>query len=425
MASGPYQSNVLRFFVGQYRQGLNRHCRAVDQTRSNIALGAELGVAVALVPVYAALRTAQGVRHKLTQSIYKLQLAATRTQAKKLIDFSPFKGLSSAPTCASEHESKGPEMTPVVHSADGFSLALARETAEVSMLEILVAVRDTLLPDQINSLAEMPTGWGLSVSRGRDWIRWLVHRLVDAADDSSELAAARSITKQDQITGVASDLETRSLVLVLGHATVWPGLSPTQQGQLQSQLSRVFGENNPLGVSGLPTVDVSTSSLAQPIYSFWIAVLRTISGLQHRHYRQLTAFLPSGFQWLTSRASRARLASNQALRLMETPSVSHFSANNFSLTLATRTLPPVEVASPIVCTDKDLLDLQRVANADAYQACFGKPDAGQDLEANVISVDYVEHPLETLLKWIDKILLWVEKRWQIVLEWRSHPKKRL
>ncbi|MGB7488156.1 MAG: hypothetical protein WA901_18330, partial [Phormidesmis sp.] len=126
---------------------------------------------------------------------------------------------------------------------------------------------------------------------------------------------------------------------------------------------------------------------------------------------------------LTGRASRARLASNQALRLMETPSISHLRANNFSLALAKRILPPVETASPIVCTDKDLLDLQRVANADAHQACFGKPDAGQALEANVISVDYVEHPLETLLKWIDKILLWVEKRWQIVLEWRSHPKK--
>ncbi|MGB3669484.1 MAG: hypothetical protein WA984_05195, partial [Phormidesmis sp.] len=391
MASGPYQSNVLRFFVGQYRQGLNRHCRAVDQTRSNIALGAELGVAVALVPVYAALRTAQGVRHKLTQSIYKLQLAATRTQAKKLIDFSPFKGLSSAPTCASEHESKGPEMTPVVHSADGFSLALARETAEVSMLEILVAVGDTLLPDQINSLAEMPTGWGLSVSRGRDWIRWLVHRLVDAADDSSELATARSVTtKQDQITGVASDLETRSLVLVLGQATVWPRLSLAQQAQLQSQISRVFGANNPFGVSGLPTVDVSTSSLAQPIYSFWIAVLRTIGGLQPRHYRQPTACLLSGLQWLTGKASHARLASNQVLRLMETSSSSHLSANNFLPALAKRILPPVETALPSVCTDKDLLDLQRVANADAHQACFGKPDAGQALEANVISVDYVE-----------------------------------
>ncbi len=424
MASGPYQSNVLRFFVGQYRQGLNRHCRAVDQTRSNIALGAELGVAVALVPVYAALRTAQGVRHKLTQSIYKLQLAATRTQAKKLIDFSPFKELSSTPTCASEHESKGPEMTPVVHSADGFSLALARETAEVSMLEILVAVGDTLLPDQLNSLAEMPTGWGLSVSRGRDWIRLLVHRLVNAADDSPETATARSVTtKQGQITGVASDLETRSLVLVLGQATVWPRLSLAQQAQLQSQISRVFGANNPAGVLRLPTVDVSTSPLAQPIYSFWIAVLRTIGGLQPRHYRQPTACLLSGLQWLTGKASHARLASNQVLRLMETSSSSHLSANNFLPALAKRILPPVETALPSVCTDRDLLDLQRVANADAHRDCSIEPDASQDLEANVIFLGYVEHPLEKLLKWIDKILLWVERQWQIVLEWRSHPKK--
>ncbi|MGB3670885.1 MAG: hypothetical protein WA984_12280, partial [Phormidesmis sp.] len=96
---------------------------------------------------------------------------------------------------------------------------------------------------------------------------------------------------------------------------------------------------------------------------------------------------------------------------------------NFLPALAKRILPPVETALPSVCTDKDLLDLQRVANADAHRDCSIEPDASQDLEANVIFLGYVEHPLEKLLKWIDKILLWVERQWQIVLEWRSHPKK--
>ncbi|MEL7052328.1 MAG: hypothetical protein AAGM45_11155, partial [Cyanobacteria bacterium J06588_5] len=33
-------------------------------------------------------------------------------------------------------------------------------------------------------------------------------------------------------------------------------------------------------------------------------------------------------------------------------------------------------------------------------------------EADVVSVNYIEHPLEKLLKWIDRIFLWLEKLWQ-------------
>jgi hypothetical protein len=35
----------------------------------------------------------------------------------------------------------------------------------------------------------------------------------------------------------------------------------------------------------------------------------------------------------------------------------------------------------------------------------------------VIAFDYIEHPLEKLLKWVDRICLWVEDRWQTFKGW--------
>ncbi len=41
------------------------------------------------------------------------------------------------------------------------------------------------------------------------------------------------------------------------------------------------------------------------------------------------------------------------------------------------------------------------------------------LDAKVVAFEYVEHPLETVLKWIDRLLTWVEGQWQILMEvWR-------
>lgn len=100
MASGRYQSNLLRFLVGQYWQGMARHRRAVRETRSTIALGGELGVAVVLSPVAMALRASRKRFQKLKQSVTKVRLSLGRAQdADKLLTFSGFGRLSAV----SEH----------------------------------------------------------------------------------------------------------------------------------------------------------------------------------------------------------------------------------------------------------------------------------------------------------------------------------
>lgn len=44
-------------------------------------------------------------------------------------------------------------------------------------------------------------------------------------------------------------------------------------------------------------------------------------------------------------------------------------------------------------------------------------NAADPVEARIHSASYLEHPLETLLRWIDRILTWCEHRWQ---EWHEH-----
>ncbi len=436
MASGPYQSTALRFFVSQYRQGRDRHRRAVLQTRSNIALGGKISVAVVRAPVDVIVQASRAIRQKLTQSVRKLQLSATRTKVKRLIDFSPFKALSSASPDSQPHQSaKEAERTPAI-----CALALVREIAEASMLQALVAVSDSLLPAQIDSLAEIPANRRLPANYGWGLIRRSVHRLVSVADNLVELTVAHRITfkksqKESQITGIACDLKTRSLVLILGYTEAWNGLNPTQQAYIRSLTSRFFEENSMTAASSTrsttrlaaearslrryvgksPSIEQSkrpVGSIVQPIYSFWIAVLKVIGGLQRKNHRQPAAFLSSGLhlpglRWLAASVSQVRLASNEVLRLMGTPSCSPLKPSRVSA-IAKRILPSTKMILPNVCGEVGLLNRQ--------QADY--PDSNYWLEASVVSVDYVEHPLEKLLKWVDRILLWIERRWQILLEWR-------
>ncbi len=83
--SSPYQSNILRFLVGQYRAGVDRHRRAVMITRSTVALGVEVGSVLAMTPVYAAVRMSQSVGRKLRQSVMNRRLLEPFSKAMSTV----------------------------------------------------------------------------------------------------------------------------------------------------------------------------------------------------------------------------------------------------------------------------------------------------------------------------------------------------
>ncbi|MEL7522897.1 MAG: hypothetical protein AAGJ80_15005, partial [Cyanobacteria bacterium J06553_1] len=254
--SSPYQSSVLRFVVGQYRDGLDRHRRAVRHARTSVTLGVEVGASLALVPAYAVARAAKTVQRKLKETVINRSLGAMGETAR-LLDFSDFdESLAIA--------------TPQPDSAiDTVTEALAAKgdflSHEKPLLQTLCAVGSCLLPHQINALITISTAeqlheqdaqsadglqrasrlptldrvfqWGkrtLSQAAALPILRRQNHRPIVKKQHDLEVA--------QRITGVASDLETRSLVLVLNHERIWKGLSARQQKKLQVQISAFIGD---------------------------------------------------------------------------------------------------------------------------------------------------------------------------------------
>ncbi|MEO0855177.1 MAG: hypothetical protein AAFY15_16975 [Cyanobacteria bacterium J06648_11] len=39
------------------------------------------------------------------------------------------------------------------------------------------------------------------------------------------------------------------------------------------------------------------------------------------------------------------------------------------------------------------------------------------MDASVVTASYVEHPLEKVLKWLDRFLLWLENGWRRLMDW--------
>ena len=69
-------------------------------------------------------------------------------------------------------------------------------------------------------------------------------------------------------------------------------------------------------------------------------------------------------------------------------------------------------SSPVIAAEETGSLLKKAPTAVEYRPSF--------LEADVISIDYVEHPFERILQWIDRIFLWIEEIWQVWTERLKH-----
>lgn len=355
MTSSPYQSSLLRFAISQYRRGRDRHRRAIRQAQSAVTLGASLGAALTVFPVYALVRASRFAGRQLKQSVNHMRLSGrfgSDTGASELIDFSDFGELPA-----------GRETPRDTETADEL------ETVQ-AIARTLMAVGDCLSPAQVKLLRAM-------------------------RDQSNELSVGEAGgCVASRITGVASDLETRSLVLILGHRLVWQGLSAEQQQQLQSQIMR-FVEGSYTGHSFLrrgffhaPTAFLPQSAkalpgqargLVRPVISFWVEVLKRVIQLQPRSKR------------FSSRTAKLSIGSGVSDSLPQ----SRLSPRPALIELAPNLQCALPAYRPTTSTVKRL---------DSASTA--------DWEADVLAVDYIQHPLERLLKWVDRLLLWIENRWQ-------------
>ncbi|MGI8934020.1 MAG: hypothetical protein ACR2FS_08090 [Phormidesmis sp.] len=366
MTSSPYQSNLLRFAISQYRRGRDRHRRAVRQARGTATLGVSLGVALTVFPVYALVKASRLAGQRLKQSVNNMRLSGrlfgSDAGTNELIDFSDFDAL---PTALEPSPNVGP--------------ASSSETS-LLMAQTLMAVGACLSPVQVKLLRAMRSQSG------------------DLSTGLSTAEAGACMT--GRITAIASDLETRSLVLVLGHTLVWRGLSVAQQHQLWEQIARLISGGYPkrssfqAGTSAAftpnPTAKVlpgQSRGLMQPVLLFWIEVLKTVAQRQKRSKRFSSRIpkLSSGSGRLSDSSPKPRLAPGPAL---------------------------IEAASNLQCAWP--------AHRPITSAVKSVGSASTaDWEADVLAASYIEHPLEKLLKWVDQILLWLETHWQTLKSWLS------
>ena len=351
MVYGPYQSKLLRLVLGQYRKGLDRHRRAVRQTRSTVVTGAVLGGTWALVPLQAAVRWSQ-------QWARQLKRITTSERSQRLG--------SSEVECEATDDSG-------------------------AISQVLSVLDDTFLASTLSTQKISGLAGGIKAL--------LLHRF-----------AWLRRNRDAQITGFASDLETRSLLLVIDYTSVWGGLSGDQQQKLEREIAKrlagtavcaVEGPANGLDLSissglakpvrsmglasrssagwALPS-PASTSGLAYSARAFWVEVLRAVANLK----RQRRGWLPAGMRWL-----RPSEGCNRGL---------------FGWTGETSLLKGVAGY-----------------RTPRLTSCGG--GSNRSLEATVISSHYVQHPLEKLLNWVDKGLLWLEQRWQQLIDWLRRTSK--
>ena len=390
MLSSSYKSNLLRFAISQYRLGVERHRRVLGRARSRVKLSAELGTALVVLPVYAAVRASVSAGEKLKAAMTRNVFPTLSAEALKLLNFSGYEGISDEPLCDPVLDEKTVRAVPV----------LAR-----SMFQLLTAAGSCLSRSQLENLSSLSTlakveGKAVGytkfqrfrsrlmrwVENGRTTARRLLNFEVEALAPRCLIAA-----KPKKITGVASDVETRSLVLVLNYKTAWHGLSAFQQQRLRFKIA-----NSTKGSSLVVKKRLLLSKVASWL-SLGSAVTRWL-GWNHDDSDDPPISLPD-----SSRPVE--------LQLPQTPSA----PTRVRLESGCFVIQPDETRSrfalPLASSRTGLASANDSKQAIA---CLHRAQTfdNETLEADVLATAYVEHPLEVVLKWVDRWLLGIEKWWQ-------------
>jgi hypothetical protein len=251
------------------------------------------------------------------------------------------------------------------------------------------------------------------------------------------------------IQGIASDLETQALVLVGEHNLIWDVLTPHQQGYLKQQIwalidaygrppSQVFSFKQRVGrvVTGLPLPDrwkrLLMESSSSPVFGGLPSSDRTgVSDLSLKASSDGELGVDSGklyFPWLLSRIAGL---------LGKMPGSSPGGDSGVTDRL------PLPVPSPILLGSRlpwsrrwmwlptlperilrepaTLIRVQtstpvpQPSSGVTFGAC-SLPES-PDFEIEVTSMEYIEHPLEKLLRWVDGALSWLESAWRWFRTW--------
>ena len=358
-SSRPYQSKILRFVLQQWQQGLERQDRAWRQLQSTATWGAQ----AVMFPLYAILR-----------AVERANLAL---------------GSSSS------------------HSDPETITATEDNTTDIdrSIATILTHTQQQLSPEQKEQLRIPPQSELIQHKRG--WLSNVLERFWP----------------QQPATHPPPD-EVPAITKTASHSNQ---LTTSQTGKLAtSQTNKLTtsqaGSISPTTSSGLLQTGHTLASMIENRHLVVVNSENEVSDIftleQQRElktyiFRVITAYWQSraGATRIPRRISAKTILSIGTASLNALPTELRKAWSELPSRPQQANLPPIG-ASPVprsrIFPPKALSDAAPSSPENMHRLSNRAPDV---VHANVQDSRYLEHPLEKILRWIDRILTWCERLW--------------
>ncbi|MFG6098292.1 hypothetical protein SPB21_23735 [Leptothoe sp. ISB3NOV94-8A] len=381
-SSRPYKSKLLRFVLQQWQQGLERQDRAWRQLQSTATWGAQ----VAVFPIYVVMRALERANFALgsnnTPDTSSSQPTVPTTRAQGNVT-----DLEHSFTAILTHTQQ------LLSSEDSSQLVIAPSGS-------LLSKAQSLLSGVIQRIRQQLPGSQLSTrgSAALTNIQRKQSHLVTSAKPqyrSKGLAVAQSARMRRQAradllqngTTLASSIETQKIVLVNPSNEVFDIFTPEQQADLKHYIACVMN------------------------------AYRESRTIVPRKTKQLSAktILAIGAVFIAALPMEFRKAWAQVAPGPKALSLPPLETNNPQP--RSRVFYPSSATKGTVKTRAQRLSSGATHTYSARHLSSKDPHA---FEANINDVSYLEHPLERMLRWLDRVLTWCEHRWQQWLEGRAN-----
>lgn len=373
-SSRPYQSRLLKFALGQYQRGLERHRRAMRQ----VSTAATWGAQAALYPVYVLFQVSRLVGRQLADRQNPLL-----SKGKK------------------RSQSQASHLSPLVQASP----------LEMPLLTALADVRQWLQIEQRALLAEADaTSTDIVQSKATD------------------LQAAAQLLAQ----GIASDIVTQKLVVVDRWNTVWDILSDEQASRLRSQIAwllthfvpthrRYFGKHRwrlPLAAPTEQSLPLAGAFLRLMGWVQTSAIARVSNLFAEAALIELP---PTPPELLLMAQGQSSLEDQPVQQSPESSQVSR-AVSRVRVRPTAAAIAQTSGAASGMSSHDSGHDSGRNDNArSAQNASTASSDSvmvmSDYVETTARTTAYLEHPLEKLLRLIDRALSWVEQQSNQLRHW--------
>lgn len=376
-SSRPYKSKLLRFVLQQWQQGLERQDRAWRQLQSTAAWGAQ----VAVFPIYAIMRSVERARFVLGQNSSNSQrpaepitaaqgkvtdldhsLTAILTHTQQLLSSEQRARLALVPKSNTPRQAKSLLVTVVERIRQPFSKRIQPTDSSSDIVHS---------PYNSGESGHLMNSRKIQQQRGD----------LSTGGTTKIARGIRSGLAQNRTT-LASSIKTRKLVLVNLKNEVFDIFTPEQQTNLKHYIVRIM-------------------------HAYQQARI-----IVPRQPKQLSvkAILAIGGVFIAVLPAELKKAWTQVAPGPQLPNLPQSSP---SPQPRSRIFYPKSWTPAAVKPRTGQLHTSNIT-PPTHRLTSKSPDA---FEANVNSVSYLEHPLEKILRWIDRLLTWCERRWQ---QWLDH-----